>query len=45
MLLRGETGTPYRLRFENAGHEELTPATNDFSIYTWIMFVRQYLLN
>jgi dipeptidyl aminopeptidase/acylaminoacyl peptidase len=33
------------VRFEDAGHEELTPATNDFSIYTWVMFVQQYLLN
>jgi dipeptidyl aminopeptidase/acylaminoacyl peptidase len=33
------------VRFENAGHEELTAATNDFSIYTWVMFVRQFLLN
>ncbi len=39
------TGTPvWYVRFENAGHEELTPATNDFSIYTWVMFVRQFLL-
>ena len=38
-------GTPvWYVRFENAGHEQLTPATNDFSIYTWVMFVREYLL-
>ena len=39
-------GAPvWYVRFEDAGHLQLTPATNDFSIYTWIMFVRQYLLN
>lgn len=39
-------GTPvWYVRFEDAGHAELTPATADFSIYTWIMFVRQHLLN
>ena len=39
-------GTPvWYVRFEDAGHLELTPATNDFSLYTWIMFVRQYLIN
>jgi dipeptidyl aminopeptidase/acylaminoacyl peptidase len=32
------------LRFEDAGHQQLTAATNDLSIYTWVMFVRQYLL-
>jgi dipeptidyl aminopeptidase/acylaminoacyl peptidase len=40
------TGTPvWYVRFEDAGHQQLTPATNDFSIYTWIMFVRKYLVN
>jgi dipeptidyl aminopeptidase/acylaminoacyl peptidase len=38
-------GTPvWYVRFENAGHLQLTAATSDFSIYTWAMFVRQYLL-
>ena len=32
------------LRFEDAGHQQLTAATSDLSIYTWVMFVRQYLL-
>ena len=32
------------LRFEDAGHQQLTAATNDLSIYTWVLFVRQYLL-
>jgi len=40
------TGTPvWYVRFEDAGHLQLTAATNDFSIYTWVMFVRQYLLS
>ena len=39
-------GTPvWYVRFEDAGHEELTPATNNFSIYTWVLFVQQYLLS
>ena len=39
-------GAPvWYVRFEDAGHEQLTPATNDFSIYTWVMFVQKYLLN
>ena len=39
-------GAPvWYVRFENAGHQQLTPATNDFSIYTWITFVEKYLLN
>ena len=39
-------GTPvWYVRFEDAGHLQLTAATNDFSIYTWVMFVRQYLLS
>jgi dipeptidyl aminopeptidase/acylaminoacyl peptidase len=40
------SGTPvWYVRFENAGHLQLTPSTNDFSIYTWIMFVQRYLLS
>ena len=39
-------GTPvWYVRFEDAGHLQLSAATNDFSIYTWIMFVREFLLN
>jgi dipeptidyl aminopeptidase/acylaminoacyl peptidase len=39
-------GTPvWYVRFEDAGHQELTPATNNFSIYTWVLFVEKYLLN
>ena len=39
-------GTPaWYVRFEDAGHEELTPATNDLAIYTWTMFVQKYLVN
>jgi dipeptidyl aminopeptidase/acylaminoacyl peptidase len=39
-------GTPvWYVRFEDAGHQQLTVPTNDFSIYTWVMFVRQYLIN
>ena len=39
-------GAPvWYVRFENAGHQQLTPSTNDFSIYTWIMFVQAHLLN
>jgi dipeptidyl aminopeptidase/acylaminoacyl peptidase len=38
-------GTPvWYVRFEDAGHLQLTVATSDFSIYTWVMFVQQYLL-
>jgi dipeptidyl aminopeptidase/acylaminoacyl peptidase len=38
-------GTPvWFVRFENAGHLQLTASTSDFSIYTWVMFVRQHLL-
>ena len=39
-------GTPvWYVRFEDAGHQQLTVPTSDFSIYTWVMFVRQYLIN
>jgi dipeptidyl aminopeptidase/acylaminoacyl peptidase len=39
-------GTPvWYVRFEEAGHQQLTVPTNDFSIYTWVMFVQKYLLN
>jgi dipeptidyl aminopeptidase/acylaminoacyl peptidase len=39
-------GTPvWYVRFEEAGHQQLTVPTNDFSIYTWVMFVQKYILN
>jgi dipeptidyl aminopeptidase/acylaminoacyl peptidase len=39
-------GTPvWYVRFEDAGHQQLTVPTNDFSIYTWVMFVQKYLVN
>jgi dipeptidyl aminopeptidase/acylaminoacyl peptidase len=39
-------GTPvWYVRFEEAGHLQLTAATNDFAIYTWVLFVQRYLLN
>jgi dipeptidyl aminopeptidase/acylaminoacyl peptidase len=38
-------GTPvWYVRFEDAGHQQLTVPTNDFSIYTWVMFVERFLL-
>jgi dipeptidyl aminopeptidase/acylaminoacyl peptidase len=38
-------GTPvWYVRFEDAGHQQLTVPTNDFSIYTWVMFVRKFIL-
>lgn len=40
------TGTPvWYVRFEDAGHLQLTAATSDFSIYAWILFVERYLLD
>ena len=39
-------GTPvWYLRFDDAGHQQLTAATNDLSVYTWVMFVQKYLLD
>ncbi len=39
-------GTPvWYVRFENAGHQQLTVPTSDFSIYTWVMFVEKFLLS
>ena len=39
-------GTPvWYVRFEDAGHRQLTVPTNDFSIYTWVMFVKRFLLS
>ncbi|HSC27069.1 MAG TPA: prolyl oligopeptidase family serine peptidase [Vicinamibacterales bacterium] len=31
--------------YEDQGHEQFTRATNDFNIYAWVLFVKQYLLN
>ena len=38
-------GTPVWYVVYDAGHEELTQATNDFNQYAWVMFVQKYLLN
>jgi dipeptidyl aminopeptidase/acylaminoacyl peptidase len=39
-------GTPvWYVRFEDAGHQQLTVPTNDFSIYIWVMFVERFLLS
>jgi dipeptidyl aminopeptidase/acylaminoacyl peptidase len=39
-------GTPvWYVRIEDAGHQQLTIPTNDFSIYTWVMFVEKFLLS
>jgi dipeptidyl aminopeptidase/acylaminoacyl peptidase len=39
-------GTPlWYVVYTDAGHEEFTRATNDFNIYAWVMFVREYLVN
>ena len=38
-------GTPlWYVVYQDAGHEEFTRATNDFNIYAWVMFVREFLL-
>jgi dipeptidyl aminopeptidase/acylaminoacyl peptidase len=39
-------GTPvWYVRLEEAGHQGLTVATNEYSIYTLVMFVKQFLVN
>ena len=39
-------GTPlWYVVYTDAGHEEFTRATNDFNIYAWVLFVREYLVN
>jgi dipeptidyl aminopeptidase/acylaminoacyl peptidase len=38
-------GTPVWYLIYDSGHEELTNATNDFTIYTWALFIQTYLLN
>jgi len=38
-------GTPlWYVVYTDAGHEELTRVTNDFNIYAWVLFVREYLV-
>lgn len=38
-------GTPlWYVVFEDAGHEQLTATTNNINLYTWILFVQEYLL-
>jgi dipeptidyl aminopeptidase/acylaminoacyl peptidase len=43
--LKAKDTPVWYVRFEEAGHQQLTVPTNDFSIYTWVMFVQKYLLN
>jgi dipeptidyl aminopeptidase/acylaminoacyl peptidase len=31
--------------FEEAGHEQLNATTNNFMLYTWMMFAKQFLVN
>lgn len=31
--------------YQDAGHEEFTVATNNFNLYAWVLFVRQYLID
>jgi dipeptidyl aminopeptidase/acylaminoacyl peptidase len=38
-------GTPVWYAVYDVGHEEFTPATNDFNQYAWVLFVQKYLLN
>ena len=39
-------GTPlWYVVFEQAGHEQLPGPANNFNLYAWIMFARQFLLN
>jgi dipeptidyl aminopeptidase/acylaminoacyl peptidase len=39
-------GTPvWYVLFQDAGHMVLNSANNDFSVCTWVMFVRKYLVN
>jgi dipeptidyl aminopeptidase/acylaminoacyl peptidase len=38
-------GTPVWYLEYPGGHEELSNDTNDFTIYTWALFIRTYLLN
>lgn len=38
-------GTPlWYVVFEEAGHEQLTATTNNINLYTWVLFVREFLL-
>ncbi|CAN5522067.1 S9 family peptidase [soil metagenome] len=39
-------GTPlWYVVFEEAGHEQLNATTNNFNMYVWILFAREFLLN
>jgi dipeptidyl aminopeptidase/acylaminoacyl peptidase len=38
-------GTPVWYLLYDGGHEELSGPTNDFSIYSWALFMQKYLLN
>jgi dipeptidyl aminopeptidase/acylaminoacyl peptidase len=38
-------GTPVWYLLYDGGHEELTNLTNDYTIYTWALFIQTYLLN
>ena len=37
-------GTPVWYVIYDAGHEELTPATNDYNTYAWVLFMQKFLL-
>jgi dipeptidyl aminopeptidase/acylaminoacyl peptidase len=43
--LKSNATPVWYVRFEDAGHQQLTVQTSDFSIYTWVMFVEKYLLD
>ena len=43
--VKANGGPVWFVVYEDAGHEELTRVTNDYNIYAWVMFVRQFLLN
>jgi dipeptidyl aminopeptidase/acylaminoacyl peptidase len=38
-------GTPVWYLVYDSGHEELTNPTNDYTIYTWVLFMQTFLLN
>ena len=39
-------GTPlWWVVYENVGHLTLPPTENDYTLYSWVLFVQQYLLN
>lgn len=38
-------GTPlWYVVFEDAGHEQLTATTNNINLYTWVLFIEEFLL-